>query len=60
MIAASFKVEQYELVVTPSIGIAMYPDDATDPETLIKYANTAMGGAKQAMSRMMPPGGGKR
>ena len=26
----------------------MYPDDATDPETLIKYADTAMERAKQA------------
>jgi predicted signal transduction protein with EAL and GGDEF domain len=26
----------------------MYPDDATDPETLVKYADTAMVRAKQA------------
>ena len=35
-------------VLSASIGIAMYPDDATDPETLVKYADTAMSRAKQA------------
>jgi diguanylate cyclase (GGDEF)-like protein/PAS domain S-box-containing protein len=35
-------------VLSASIGIAMYPDDATDPETLLKYADTAMERAKQA------------
>ena len=34
--------------LTASIGIAMYPDDASDPETLLKYADTAMGRAKLA------------
>jgi diguanylate cyclase (GGDEF)-like protein/PAS domain S-box-containing protein len=34
--------------LTASIGIAMYPDDATDPGTLIKYADTAMVRAREA------------
>jgi diguanylate cyclase (GGDEF)-like protein/PAS domain S-box-containing protein len=33
--------------VTASIGITMYPSDGLRPETLIKYADTAMYGAKQ-------------
>lgn len=45
---APFDLRGHAATLTASIGIAMYPDDATDPETLIKYANTAMGGAKQA------------
>ena len=45
---APFDLRGHAATLTASIGIAMYPDDAQDPETLIKYANTAMGGAKQA------------
>jgi diguanylate cyclase (GGDEF)-like protein len=45
---APFDLRGHAATLTASIGIAMYPDDALDPETLIKYANTAMGGAKQA------------
>jgi diguanylate cyclase (GGDEF)-like protein/PAS domain S-box-containing protein len=43
-----FDLDGHAAVLSASIGIAMYPDDATDPETLIKYADTAMERAKQA------------
>jgi diguanylate cyclase (GGDEF)-like protein/PAS domain S-box-containing protein len=43
-----FELEQHQATLTASIGIAMYPDDANDPETLVKYANTAMERAKEA------------
>jgi diguanylate cyclase (GGDEF)-like protein/PAS domain S-box-containing protein len=43
-----FDLDGHPAVLSASIGIAMYPDDATDPETLIKYADTAMERAKQA------------
>ncbi|MGV7207756.1 EAL domain-containing protein [Oxalobacteraceae bacterium A2-2] len=43
-----FNLEGQQAVLTASIGIAMYPDDARDPETLLKYADTAMDRAKQA------------
>jgi diguanylate cyclase (GGDEF)-like protein/PAS domain S-box-containing protein len=40
------RIEQHELVVTPSIGIAMYPDDGRDFETLSQCADVAMYRAK--------------
>jgi diguanylate cyclase (GGDEF)-like protein len=43
-----FDLDGHQAVLSASIGIAMYPDDATDPETLVKYADTAMERAKQA------------
>ena len=43
----SFQVEGHEVHVTPSIGIAMYPSDANDADSLIKKADTAMYHAKE-------------
>jgi diguanylate cyclase (GGDEF)-like protein/PAS domain S-box-containing protein len=43
-----FELDEHQATLTASIGIAMYPDDANDPETLVKYANTAMERAKEA------------
>jgi diguanylate cyclase (GGDEF)-like protein/PAS domain S-box-containing protein len=41
------RIEQHELVVTPSIGIAMYPSDGKDFETLSQCADVAMYRAKR-------------
>jgi diguanylate cyclase (GGDEF)-like protein/PAS domain S-box-containing protein len=43
-----FQLDDHQATLTASIGIAMYPDDANDPEALVKYANTAMERAKEA------------
>ena len=45
---APFDLHGQQAGLTTSIGIAMYPDDTTDPETLVRYADTAMVRAKEA------------
>ena len=39
--------EERELIVTPSIGIAVFPDDGRDAETLIRNSDAAMYHAKE-------------
>ncbi len=45
-VAIPFLIEQHELVATPSIGIAMYPSNGDDFESLCKCADVAMYRAK--------------
>jgi diguanylate cyclase (GGDEF)-like protein/PAS domain S-box-containing protein len=45
---APFVVSGVEIFVSASIGVSLYPDDATDTETLLKHADTAMYRAKDA------------
>ncbi len=46
--AVPFLIDGHELFVTPSIGIAVYPDHGLDVESLLKAADTAMYDAKAA------------
>lgn len=46
-LAAPFEVSEHRLTVSASVGIASYPGDATDADTLLKYADTAMYVAKE-------------
>ncbi|MBK1672293.1 hypothetical protein CKO35_03055 [Ectothiorhodospira shaposhnikovii] len=40
------RLDEHEVVVTASIGIALYPDDGRDADTLLKHADLAMYHAK--------------
>ena len=46
------QIEGREIFVTCSMGVAMYPDDGDDAETLLKNADTAMYRAKSQGSDM--------
>ncbi|NNM70780.1 MAG: EAL domain-containing protein [Gallionella sp.] len=46
-IAEPYQIEQYDFVMTASIGISLYPSDGADIVTLSKSADTAMYRAKQ-------------
>jgi diguanylate cyclase (GGDEF)-like protein/PAS domain S-box-containing protein len=46
-IADSYRIEHYDLNLTASIGIALYPEDGVDLEILSKSADTAMYRTKQ-------------
>ncbi|MDH4945019.1 EAL domain-containing protein [Sulfurimonas sp. C5] len=47
IIEQPIQIRNNELIVSASIGIAIYPDDGRDKETLIKNADAAMYKAKQ-------------
>ena len=46
-IAQPFTIEEHDIYVTSSIGIAVYPDDSDDPEELLKHADVAMYRSKE-------------
>jgi polar amino acid transport system substrate-binding protein len=46
-LARPFLINNLEIFITASIGICIYPNDADDPETLVRAANAAMKHAKQ-------------
>ncbi len=42
-----FRLDDHEIVATASIGIALYPEDGTEPGSVIARSNTAMARAKE-------------
>jgi diguanylate cyclase (GGDEF)-like protein/PAS domain S-box-containing protein len=46
-VALPYDIDGLELHITPSIGIAVYPDDGRDSESLIKNADAALYHAKE-------------
>ena len=47
VVARPYTIGEYELHVTPSIGISLFPDDAPDLDALIRNADAAMYQAKE-------------
>ncbi|WP_198242945.1 GGDEF domain-containing protein [methane-oxidizing endosymbiont of Gigantopelta aegis] len=47
------QVDGYPVEISCSIGISLFPDDAQDVETMLKYADTAMYEAKAAGKNMI-------
>lgn len=45
--ATPFEIQQQRVYCTVSIGVSVYPDDTTDTQTLLVYADLAMYRAKQ-------------
>ncbi|MEW6349176.1 MAG: diguanylate cyclase [Thermodesulfobacteriota bacterium] len=45
-LSAPFRLKGYEVFTSASIGIAIYPGDARDPDRLVQHADTAMYHAK--------------
>ena len=45
-LSATHRIEHQELYVTVSVGIAVFPDDGTDAEILLRNADTALLNAK--------------
>jgi diguanylate cyclase (GGDEF)-like protein/PAS domain S-box-containing protein len=46
--AVPFRLDDYELEITTSIGISLFPTDGTEIDKLVKQADTAMYAAKEA------------
>ena len=46
-LARCFEIEEYELFISTSIGISIYPTDGQDSETLLKNADSALYRAKE-------------
>ena len=47
-LSTPFQIDGHDIFVTTSVGISMYPHDATDVGTLLKHADTAMYRAKRS------------
>jgi diguanylate cyclase len=47
-LAETIAIDEHELSASVSIGIALFPDDGSDLDTLLKHADIAMYGAKEA------------
>ena len=49
-LSTPFQIDGHDIFVSTSVGISMYPHDATDVGTLLKHADTAMYRAKKTNS----------
>lgn len=44
----SFEINGYQICITPSLGVSIYPEHGEDPESLLRRADTAMYCAKES------------
>jgi len=54
VLQASFIVDGHEISIGASIGIAIYPDDGRDVDSLVSHADKAMYEAKQRRHNSCP------
>ncbi|MDZ7784528.1 MAG: diguanylate cyclase [Halioglobus sp.] len=54
-ISRSFLVQGQNLIITASVGIALFPDNGADLDTLSRLADAAMLSAKQRRQQPLPP-----
>jgi predicted signal transduction protein with EAL and GGDEF domain len=47
LMAEPFRIDGLDLFITCRLGIAVFPDDSSEPETLMQQASTAMGHVNQ-------------
>jgi len=47
ILAKPFAIDGHEIFITPSIGIALFPEDGNDAQTLLKHADIAMYRSKE-------------
>jgi diguanylate cyclase (GGDEF)-like protein/PAS domain S-box-containing protein len=55
ILQAPFIVDGHEISIGASIGIAIYPDEGTDADSLVNHADKAMYEAKQRRHNSYPP-----
>ncbi|MHB1392322.1 MAG: diguanylate cyclase domain-containing protein [Clostridia bacterium] len=46
-LACVYEIDEHELYITASIGIAIYPDDGSESAVIMKHADTALYNAKE-------------
>ncbi|HIJ61830.1 MAG TPA: EAL domain-containing protein [Rhodospirillaceae bacterium] len=47
-VAAPYLIDGHEAVLSASMGVTLFPNDGSDPDTLVRHADHAMYAAKQA------------
>lgn len=51
-IGQPFVIDGEEVIIGASLGVSLYPQDATDPDTLMNFADTALFFAKESRHRI--------
>ena len=54
LLSEPFTLGEHHITVTPSIGVAVSPEDGNDLDSLLKHADLAMYDAKQQGPQQLP------